>query len=223
MTQKASKAGEEDRRNRARLMNWNFKRICMTNRVWVVAFTATLLAGWPILGESQGGELAAQHEPPPPAAQASAANNQGEPFADVTESDPATAALYEAKLISNVRQLTFEGARAGEGYFSRDGSRMVFQSEREPGNPFFQIYLLDLESGDTVRVSPGHGKTTCGWIHPDGNRVLFASTHDDPDARKKQADELELRKSGQQRRYSWDYDSITSCTRGIRRRAFLRI
>jgi Tol biopolymer transport system component len=206
MTQKASKAGEEDRRNRARLMNWNFKRICMTNRVWVVAFTATLLAGWPILGESQGGELAAQHEPPPPAAQASAANNQGEPFADVTESDPATAALYEAKLISNVRQLTFEGARAGEGYFSRDGSRMVFQSEREPGNPFFQIYLLDLESGDTVRVSPGHGKTTCGWIHPDGNRVLFASTHDDPDARKKQADELELRKSGQQRRYSWDYD-----------------
>ena len=124
----------------------------------------------------------------------------------MTESDPATAALYEAKLIGNVRQLTFEGARAGEGYFSRDGSRMVFQSEREPGNPFFQIYLLDLDSGDTVRVSPGHGKTTCGWIHPDGNRVLFASTHDDPDARKKQADELELRKSGQQRRYSWDYD-----------------
>ena len=83
---------------------------------------------------------------------------------------------------------------------------MVFQSEREPGNPFFQIYLLDLDSGDTVRVSPGHGKTTCGWIHPDGNRVLFASTHDDPEARKKQADEIELRKSGQQRRYSWDYD-----------------
>ena len=26
-----------------------------------------------------------------------------------------------------------------------DGSRLIFQSEREPGNPFYQIYLMDLE------------------------------------------------------------------------------
>ena len=125
---------------------------------------------------------------------------------DLAERDAQAATAREAELLTNARQLTFEGRRAGEGYFSRDGKRMVFQSEREAGNPFFQIYVLDLETGDTQRVSPGHGKTTCGWIHPDGNRVLFASTHDDPDAGKKQADELELRKSGQQRRYSWDYD-----------------
>jgi hypothetical protein len=47
----------------------------------------------------------------------------------------------EAALLSNVRQLTFEGKRAGEGYFSRDGTQLIFQSEREPGNPFYQIYL----------------------------------------------------------------------------------
>ncbi|NIR58063.1 MAG: hypothetical protein GWO02_00350, partial [Gammaproteobacteria bacterium] len=61
------------------------------------------------------------------------------------------------------RQLTFEGRRAGEGYFSADGSALIFQSEREPGNPFYQMYLMDLETGDVRRVSPGHGKTTCGW------------------------------------------------------------
>ncbi|MEW5849771.1 MAG: M28 family peptidase [Myxococcota bacterium] len=113
----------------------------------------------------------------------------------------------EARFLSNVRQLTFEGTRGGEGYFSRDGTKLVFQSEREKDNPFYQIYLMDLETGDTHRVSPGHGKTTCAWIHPDGKRVMFASTHDDKDARKKQKDELDFRASGKQRRYSWDFDA----------------
>ncbi len=112
----------------------------------------------------------------------------------------------ESRFLSGVRQLTFEGRRAGEGYFSSDGRSMIFQSEREPGNPFYQMYVLDLETGDTRRVSPGHGKTTCGWIHPDGHRVLFASTQDDPEARAKQQAELDFRASGQKRRYSWDYD-----------------
>ncbi len=118
----------------------------------------------------------------------------------------AEAARLEAGLISNTRQITFEGRRAGEGYFSADGTRMVFQSERDPSNPFYQIYVTDLETGDIERVSPGYGKTTCAWIHPDGNRVLFASTQDDPSAKDKQKAEIELRASGKQRRYAWDYD-----------------
>ena len=109
-------------------------------------------------------------------------------------------------LLSDIRQLTFEGRRAGEGYFSADGKAMVFQSEREPGNPFFQIYWMDRENGDTHRISPGIGKTTCAWIHPDGQRVLYASTQYDPEAVAKQEAELEFRASGQTRRYSWDYD-----------------
>ena len=34
--------------------------------------------------------------------------------------DPAEAAKAEAALLSETRQLTFEGLRAGEGYFSAD-------------------------------------------------------------------------------------------------------
>ena len=112
----------------------------------------------------------------------------------------------EEVLLSGTRQLTFEGRRAGEGYFSSDGSKMVFQSEREEGNPFYQIYLMDLELGDIERVSPGMGKTTCAWIHPDGKRVLFASTHEDAQSEALQRAEFEERESGKARKYSWDYD-----------------
>ncbi|NUQ50459.1 MAG: PD40 domain-containing protein, partial [Phycisphaerae bacterium] len=117
-------------------------------------------------------------------------------------------AAHEQHLLRNVRQLTYEGRRAGEGYFSADGRRMIFQSEREPGNPFFQIYLLDLESGDVQRISPGHGKTTCAWIHPGGRKVLYASTHTDPESLAQQKTELAERESGRERRYSWDYDAF---------------
>jgi len=112
----------------------------------------------------------------------------------------------EARFLANTRQLTLEGRRSGEGYFSADGKSLVFQSEREPGNPFYQIYLLDLESGDVNRVSPGTGKTTCSFLRPGSDDVMFASTHLDPDAKAKQQAELDLRASGKQRRYSWDYD-----------------
>jgi Tol biopolymer transport system component len=112
----------------------------------------------------------------------------------------------EATFLSRVRQLTFEGRRSGEGYFSPDGQALIFQSEREPGNPFYQIYLLDLETGDSHRVSPGIGKTTCGFFQPGTDRVLFASTHLDPESRAKQKAELEFRAAGKERRYSWDYD-----------------
>jgi Tol biopolymer transport system component len=122
-------------------------------------------------------------------------------------SSPAlTAEPEEAQLLSNIRQLTFEGRRAGEGYFSRDGSLMIFQSEREPGNPFYQIYLMDLETGDTRRLSPGTGKTTCAWVHPGGDKALFASTHRDPEALAKQREELEKRAAGTGRRYAWSFD-----------------
>ena len=119
---------------------------------------------------------------------------------------PSDAADTEVQLLSDTRQLTFEGRRAGEGYFAPDGKALVFQSEREPGNPFFQIYHLDLTTGDTHRVSPGTGKTTCAFFRPGTNRVLFSSTHLDPEAESRQREEIEFRASGQERRYDWDYD-----------------
>ena len=119
----------------------------------------------------------------------------------------AAAEDQEGRLLSNILQFTFEGRRSGEGYFSRDGSLLVFQSERERSNPFFEIYLLALGTGQTRRLSPGFGKATCGRIHPSAARVLFASTHLDPGSRAKQREELSRRAAGSAARYAWDYDA----------------
>ena len=112
----------------------------------------------------------------------------------------------ERDFLARVRRLTVEGRRAGEGYWSPDGKRIVFQSEREPGNPFYQIYVLDLSTGDTTRVSPGVGKTTCAFFRPGTDEIEFASTHADPKSKQLQEEELAIRASGKERRYSWDYD-----------------
>ena len=111
----------------------------------------------------------------------------------------------EGDFLQRTRQLTFEG-KSGEGYFSPDGKELIFQSTREPENPFYQIYILGFETGDIHRVSPGTGKTTCAFFRSGTNQVLFASTHHDPDAKKKQEEELAFIDSGKTRRYSWDYD-----------------
>jgi Tol biopolymer transport system component len=114
--------------------------------------------------------------------------------------------LAERDFLTRIRRLTIDGRRAGEGYWSKDGHQLVFQSEREPGNPFYQIYLMQMASGDVTRVSPGIGKTTCSFINPDTGDVLFASTHHDPRSKQLQDEELAFRASGKERRYSWDYD-----------------
>src|SRR5882757_7968718 len=102
-------------------------------------------------------------------------------FSGVVDGRQDAPGYQERDFLSRVRRLTVEGKRAGEGYWSPDGTRLVFQSEREPGNPFYQIYTLDLASGDTQRISTGMGKTTCAFFRPgkDGD-IEFASTHADP-------------------------------------------
>jgi len=113
----------------------------------------------------------------------------------------------ESNFMPNSRQLIYEGLRSGEGYFSEDGKNLIFQSERIDDNPFYQIYTLDLTDGDVKLVSPGIGKTTCAYFEwGGGNRLLFASSHEDPNAKKKMQDELDFRASGKKRRYSWDYE-----------------
>ncbi len=118
----------------------------------------------------------------------------------------ADGALDESAFLERSRRLIYEGKRSGEGYFSSDGRQLVFQSERRAENPFYQIYLLDLLTGDTREVSTGIGKTTCAFIRPDGTTILYGSTHHDPRSADLQQQELDFRASGQERRYAWDYD-----------------
>ena len=121
----------------------------------------------------------------------------------------------ESRYLSNVRQVTRDFVRAGEGYFSPDGKTIIFQAEEKgTGNPFYQIFTMDLATGKVTRVSPGVGKTTCSFFRPDGKKIIFASSHLDPDAKKHYEDEYRLReedrKAGRRRRYQWDFDPYMS-------------
>src|SRR5438046_10702696 len=117
----------------------------------------------------------------------------------------------EAAHLKNIRPVTRDFVRAGEGYFSPDGKQIIFQAEEKGANPFYQEFVMDLASGKTRRVSPGVGKTTCGFFAPDGKKIIFASSHLDPDAKKHYETETQLReedrKAKKRRRYVWDFDS----------------
>lgn len=72
-------------------------------------------------------------------------------------------------------QLTFGGQNA-EGYWSEDGRKLIFQSTRGDW-PCDQMYVMDMASGTTTRVSNGRGRTTCGYFYDHDRRIFYASTH----------------------------------------------
>ena len=76
----------------------------------------------------------------------------------------------ESAHLKNIRQVTHDFVRAGEGYFSPDGKKIIFQAEEKGDNPFYQMFVMDLKTGATRRVSPGVGKTTCGFFRPEATR-----------------------------------------------------
>jgi Tol biopolymer transport system component len=131
-----------------------------------------------------------------------------------TAADPADWKQQEAVHLKNIRQVTSEDvfARAGEGYFSPDGRTIIFQAEEKgSGNPFYQIFTQDLATGKVRRVSTGVGKTTCSYFRPDGKKIIYATTHLDPESKKHYAVEYDRRKEEMKtkkfRRYAWDFDA----------------
>src|SRR5262245_46700383 len=122
----------------------------------------------------------------------------------------------EAMYLRNIRQLTRDFVRAGEGYFSPEQKQIIqkqiiFQAEeKDTGNPFYQIFVMDLETGKYRRVSPGIGRTTCSYFRPDGKKIILASSHLDPLAKDEYAKEYKQReeekRTGKRRRYQWDFD-----------------
>ncbi len=84
--------------------------------------------------------------------------------------------------LCNVEQITFHSMgfeKAGESYFSPDGHSLIFQGILK-GEENYQIYTIDLYTRQIKRVSTGEGACTCGFFHPDGQKILFASSHEDP-------------------------------------------
>jgi TolB protein len=77
--------------------------------------------------------------------------------------------------LTNLRQLTTSGSNA-EAYFDWTGTRLIFQSTRPPYG-CDQIFTMKTDGTNVRLVSTGRGRTTCGFFFPDGQRLIYASTH----------------------------------------------
>lgn len=121
---------------------------------------------------------------------------------------PAEIAKLESVHLKNIRQLTSGFSRAGEGYFSPDGSKIVYQAVPE-GQSEYQIYVQDTDPAAKPKmVSTGKGKCTCAYFHPNGKSILFGSSHLDPAiVSGKAADPKEKSPAySRSERYRWDFD-----------------
>jgi TolB protein len=95
-------------------------------------------------------------------------------------SDPAgpggaTGPIAGETQLGNIRQLTFGGQNA-EAYFSHDGQELIFQSTRGELQ-CDAIFRMRADGSQVQQISPGQGVTTCAFIAPDNNSVIYASTH----------------------------------------------
>lgn len=122
----------------------------------------------------------------------------------------------EAAWLGTPIQLTTaeQFVKAGEGYFSPDDSRIIFQAIETPEDgeaaaEFYSIFVADTVQGsdghtmslaNIRRISPEGSANTCGWFHPnEPNTVLFATTLTSP---------LNIDSPGYQRgtgRYRWQF------------------
>lgn len=76
--------------------------------------------------------------------------------------------------MKNVTRLTHDGDN-GEAYFSWDGKKLIFQSNRG-GYGCDKIWTMNIDGSDLHMVSPNHGAHTCSFFCPDQKRIVFAST-----------------------------------------------
>ena len=103
----------------------------------------------------------------------------------------------EGAILVDPVQLTFPErfVKAGESYFSPDGSKVIFQAVEQPPagqDPadFYAMFVADTVRDDdgrtraienVRRISPEGSANTCCWFHPvDPNIVIFGSTVEPP-------------------------------------------
>ena len=107
--------------------------------------------------------------------------------------------------LKNIRQLTFTSMgfeKAGEAYFSPDQQSIIFQAV-PIGLKHYQIYTLKINEDKPYMVSTGKGACTCAYFRPDGKKIIFASSHEDPNI-----DNLDKKVPEYQKetgKYSWEF------------------
>lgn len=113
----------------------------------------------------------------------------------------------EASTLQNITQVTFGDMgfeKAGESYFSADGTSIIFQAVPK-GETQYQIFTMCLDEGIPRMVSTGRGACTCANFRADGKKIIFASSHEDPflnDPLYDQSVPGYKREGGQ---YSWEF------------------
>ena len=84
--------------------------------------------------------------------------------------------LFEGERhFKNIKMLTTDGENA-EAYFSFDGKKLVYQATFD-SMECDQIFTMNIDGTDRQLVSTGKGRTTCSYFYPDGEKIVYASTH----------------------------------------------
>ena len=91
--------------------------------------------GFSILSAAQDGSIGASSSSQPDGVAAAS-------YYAPAPADPSIESNNEDLLLSDTRQLIEGSLRSGEGYFSADGDRFIYQSETVGDNPFYQILSL---------------------------------------------------------------------------------
>ncbi len=93
---------------------------------------------------------------------------------------PVAAGSAREPRLANVTALTDDGDN-GEAYWSWDGTRLIWQSNRG-GQACDKIWAMNADGSGKRMVSPDHGAHTCSFFLPGDRRIVFSSTSHLPGA-----------------------------------------
>ena len=69
---------------------------------------------------------------------------------------------------------------AAEAYFSPDGTHLVLNARLNEQEAEYHVYTTNLD-GTEIRQINDRGEDACSFFFPDGDRLVFTSTRDNPD------------------------------------------
>jgi TolB protein len=139
---------------------------------------------------------------------------------------------------TDVRRLTHEPGYDGGAFFSPDGRKIVYRA-RHPESPEeledyrrllgqglirpsrLDIYLMDVDGSNRVRVTNNGAANFAPYMHPDGQRIIFSSNMDDPAGRNFELYLINVDGTGLERiTHSPDFDGFPMFSRDGRKLVF---